>query len=35
MALIFCIAGLIGFIVSVLARFSPAYNKLSKAFRDS
>ncbi|MBP7774067.1 MFS transporter, partial [Candidatus Gracilibacteria bacterium] len=35
MALIFCIAGLIGFIVSVLARFSPAYNKLSKAFRES
>jgi DHA3 family multidrug efflux protein-like MFS transporter len=35
MALIFCIAGLLGFIVSVLARFSPSYHKLSKAFRDS
>lgn len=35
MALIFCIAGLIGFIVSLLARLSPAYHKLSKAFRDS
>ncbi len=34
-ALIFCLAGLIGFIISILARFSPAYNKLSKAFRDS
>lgn len=33
-ALIFCLAGLIGFIVSILARFSRPYKQLSQAFRD-
>lgn len=35
MALIFCCAGLIGFIVSVIARFSPPVKRLAKAFEES
>ena len=35
MALIFCAAGIIGFVVALIARFSPPMKQLAKAFQES
>jgi len=35
MALIFCLAGLLGFVVSIIARVSPPVKMLAKAFEKS